>query len=274
MPVMVMVMMVPLSLDFHSTRPPSAVYVCRYPPQGMPPQGMAPQGMQYYPVVPAPQGMQYYPVQAHQMQQLQMYTPSQQVGVGVQPSNTNMFFKTRLCNKWRSGMCPFGDKCTYAHGQHEMRQLDPQVLMQQQMYAGGMPAGMQGGMAGGMQGGMQGHHGDKGRYGRRGEGEKTQLYYKTRWVLVSTTDCIVEAGHAGAQTLLPRTDLTRATGIVRSFVRSIDRLCIRFMQSGYCTRGNECTFAHGYDDLRLMAKSDEVGDRSIGRRRRRRGRRL
>ncbi len=163
----------------------------------MAPQGMAPQGMQYYPVV-APQGMQYYPVQAHQMQQLQMYTPSQQVGVGVQPSNTNMFFKTRLCNKWRSGMCPFGDKCTYAHGQHEMRQLDPQVLMQQQMYAGGMPAGMQGGMPAGMQGGMpagmqggmHGHHGDKGRYGRRGEGEKTQLYYKTRWVLVST-DCIV-----------------------------------------------------------------------------------
>ena len=232
----------------------------------MAPQGMAPQGMQYYPVV-APQGMQYYPVQAHQMQQLQMYTPSQQVGVGVQPSNTNMFFKTRLCNKWRSGMCPFGDKCTYAHGQHEMRQLDPQVLMQQQMYAGGMPAGMQGGMAGGMQGGMQGHHGDKGRYGRRGEGEKTQLYYKTRWVLVST-DCIVgkRAPQAprrpdGQTARRPDAPLgSHSRYALRSFLRSLDRLCIRFMQSGYCTRGNECTFAHGYDDLRLMAKSDEVGD--------------
>jgi len=30
------------------------------------------------------------------------------------------------------------------------------------------------------------------------------------------------------------------------------RLCIRFMQTGYCARGNACTFAHGYEDLRLV----------------------
>ena len=29
------------------------------------------------------------------------------------------------------------------------------------------------------------------------------------------------------------------------------------MQSGYCVKGNECTFAHGYDDLRLMKKSSK-----------------
>ena len=35
------------------------------------------------------------------------------------------------------------------------------------------------------------------------------------------------------------------------------RLCIRFMQSGYCVKGNECTFAHGYEDLRLMGSSQK-----------------
>jgi hypothetical protein len=194
------------------------------------------QGMQYYPVMAAPQGvpqgMQYYPIPAPQMQQMQMYNPNQQVGVSVQ-SNSNMFFKTRLCNKWRQGLCPFGDKCTYAHGQHELRRVAPEVLMQQQMFAGsgqGMP-GMQSlpGMPGlaGVPGvpGIQGHQ-DRGRYGKRASGvagtggdggEKSQLYYKTR-------------------------------------------LCIRFMQSGYCVKGNECTFAHGYEDLRLMRKSNEKDD--------------
>ena len=120
------------------------------PPQGM--QGM-PQGM-YYPVLTGPQGMphgmphgmpqgmpqgmqgmQYYPIPAHQMQQMQMYSPNQQQP-GMAP-NTNLFYKTRMCNKWRNGSCPFGEKCTYAHGQHELRRVSPEVLMQQQMLGGG-----------------------------------------------------------------------------------------------------------------------------------------
>jgi len=43
---------------------------------------------------------------------------------------SNVFFKTRLCNKWRSGRCAFGDKCTYAHGQHELRYIPPELLNQ------------------------------------------------------------------------------------------------------------------------------------------------
>ena len=30
------------------------------------------------------------------------------------------------------------------------------------------------------------------------------------------------------------------------------RLCIRFMQTGFCSKGAACTFAHGYEDLRLL----------------------
>ncbi|OMJ86637.1 hypothetical protein SteCoe_11786 [Stentor coeruleus] len=30
-------------------------------------------------------------------------------------------FKTELCRNWSIGMCEFGEKCTFAHGNHELR---------------------------------------------------------------------------------------------------------------------------------------------------------
>lgn len=178
-----------------------------------------PQQMQYYPMMGAPPGVQYYPVPAHQLYNpagsQQMYNPGQQVqmyapvgGAAPAQSNSNMFFKTRLCNKWRQGMCPFGDKCTYAHGQQELRRVAPEVLMQQQMLAA-------------QQGLMQGEQQQQQQQQQRhAADQKSQVYYKTR-------------------------------------------LCIRFMQSGYCVKGNECTFAHGYDDLRLMKKKEDAPDEDV-----------
>ena len=33
------------------------------------------------------------------------------------------FFKTQLCFEWQHGACKAGDRCTYAHGDHELRAL-------------------------------------------------------------------------------------------------------------------------------------------------------
>ena len=120
--------------------------------------------------------------------------------------SVNVFYKTRMCNKWRSGSCPFGDKCTYAHGQHELRRVPPEVLAQVER-----DQAMQ------QQQESVLHHEVNNKAKHAAEDEenepksKSQLYYKTR-------------------------------------------LCIRFMQSGYCVKGNSCTFAHGYEDLRLLGQ--------------------
>merc|ERR1711920_449933 len=31
--------------------------------------------------------------------------------------------KTKLCMRWANGDCRFGDKCNFAHGEHELRRL-------------------------------------------------------------------------------------------------------------------------------------------------------
>ncbi|KAI8108907.1 hypothetical protein M9435_005324 [Picochlorum sp. BPE23] len=129
------------------------------------------------------------------MPQATMMGGMPQAQMGVQPQG-NVFYKTRMCNKWRSGSCPFGDKCTYAHGQHELRRVSPELLAQVQEDA----------------------HPQRHVQEDPDQKTKSQMYYKTR-------------------------------------------LCIRFMQSGYCVKGNACTFAHGYEDLRLLGQdNNKVAD--------------
>lgn len=116
--------------------------------------------------------------------------------------SSNVFFKTRICNKWRAGSCPYGDKCTYAHGEHELRYVPPEIVAQleaqQKMQEAMAPRG------GEQQRGEEGCAGPGS--GPHGQGMQ-QSYYKTR-------------------------------------------LCIKYMQTGYCHKGTNCTFAHGYEDLR------------------------
>lgn len=44
--------------------------------------------------------------------------------------NGQIFHKTRLCVKWKEGYCHFGDRCNFAHGEHELRYVPPEVVSQ------------------------------------------------------------------------------------------------------------------------------------------------
>lgn len=176
-----------------------------------------PMGPQYPPQLAMTHGGAFSPQQQQQQQQA-LYMGQMARGPQVANAN-NLFYKTRMCNKWRTGACPFGDKCTYAHGQHEIRRVPPDVVaahamqMQQIEMNDAMHKQMQGNVHQSTLGKNEQHVDDQ-------QQNKSQLYYKTR-------------------------------------------LCIRFMQSGYCVKGNECTFAHGYEDLRLLASSQQQKHSSI-----------
>ena len=34
-------------------------------------------------------------------------------------------FKTKMCNNWQHGKCNFGSKCHFAHGESELREINP-----------------------------------------------------------------------------------------------------------------------------------------------------
>jgi len=70
--------------------------------------------------------------------------------------------KTKLCTRWMSGDCRFGDRCNFAHGEHELRSLPPRGddFGRGRGAYGGPPRGGYGG--GGR--GMGGFGGGRGRY--------------------------------------------------------------------------------------------------------------
>ncbi|KAI8472248.1 MAG: hypothetical protein J3K34DRAFT_451520 [Monoraphidium minutum] len=62
--------------------------------------------------------------------------------------------KTKLCQRWANGDCRFGDRCNFAHGEHELRTLPPR----------GEPGYGRGGGPGGY-GPPRGGYGGPGAYG-------------------------------------------------------------------------------------------------------------
>lgn len=56
----------------------------------------------------------------------------------------NIYFKTRICNKWKIGQCQYGERCTYAHGEQELRFLPPELISQMEQKKLSQPPGFEG----------------------------------------------------------------------------------------------------------------------------------
>lgn len=46
-------------------------------------------------------------------------------GTGTGTSTGSVFFKTKLCTKFRAGTCPYNSNCNFAHGMEELRKPPP-----------------------------------------------------------------------------------------------------------------------------------------------------
>ncbi|KAK9831995.1 hypothetical protein WJX81_007005 [Elliptochloris bilobata] len=72
-------------------------------------------------------------MEAMRQRMLQQQGASDTASTSGPARQESVFYKTLLCPKWKEGRCTFGDKCTYAHGDKELRALPPEgfKLMEQ-----------------------------------------------------------------------------------------------------------------------------------------------
>ncbi|GLI70820.1 hypothetical protein VaNZ11_015824 [Volvox africanus] len=167
-----------------------------------------------------------------QMNQQQNLRAAQQQRSGMDGGENSRFWKTRICNKWKEGHCPYGDTCKYAHGDGDLR---PPV----------------------MEGGKGGARNVKAE-GAADKRTMVELMKKTRICeeFVRTGSCKYgdkcTFAH-GRQTELRQVPSTMSSQPQGSIHKT--RLCERFMTTGSCPYGDKCTFAHGHHELRQTKPS-------------------
>eukprot|EP00197_Chlamydomonas_leiostraca_P002398 CAMPEP_0202858516 /NCGR_PEP_ID=MMETSP1391-20130828/1014_1 /ASSEMBLY_ACC=CAM_ASM_000867 /TAXON_ID=1034604 /ORGANISM="Chlamydomonas leiostraca, Strain SAG 11-49" /LENGTH=627 /DNA_ID=CAMNT_0049537441 /DNA_START=96 /DNA_END=1979 /DNA_ORIENTATION=+ len=190
-----------------------------------------------------------------------------------QSQDPGVFYKTRICNKWREGHCPFGDTCKYAHGEHELRHMNDNLRegIGRDAPAPRSHAPSHAGPSSSMRDHRSGsgdHHRDsrdsRDRGGsserERGDAHKTRLcseFMNTGRCRYGSTCTFAHGQHELRQPggSMPPPGMDRrappqsAPPVSKDSMRKT-RLCEKFMQTGSCGYGDKCTFAHGTHELR------------------------
>ncbi|CAL5010335.1 unnamed protein product [Urochloa decumbens] len=183
-----------------------------------------------------------------------------------------MFFKTKLCCKFRAGTCPYVTNCNFAHGMEELRKPPPnwqeivaaheEATEQREehqipiMTSGSVVAG-DGGGGGGGGGGSQGGRAYKGRHCKKFYTEEGCPYgdactflhdeqSKAREsVAISLSPTVGGGGYNAAAAAA-----AAANGaMVQKPSNWKTRICNKWEMTGYCPFGSKCHFAHGAAEL-------------------------
>ncbi|KAF5834777.1 hypothetical protein DUNSADRAFT_8418 [Dunaliella salina] len=159
-------------------------------------------------------------------------------GAGGPAAEGGIYFKTRICNKWKEGLCPFSETCKYAHGESDLRTVADNERAQQ-IGAGGQQVDKRG-MINMM--------------------KKTRLCqeFMTTSMCKYGDKCTFAHGHHELRAPNPAGAAATSTGGMRSKTGQQGgnkdmrktRLCEKFMTTGQCGYGDGCTFAHGLHDMR------------------------
>lgn len=173
-----------------------------------------------------------------------------------------MFFKTKLCCKFRAGTCPYITNCNFAHGMEELRKPPPnwqeivaaheEATEQREehqipiMTSGSVVVGDGGGS------GSQGGRAYKGRHCKKFYTEEGCPYGDACTFLHDEQS---KARESVAISLSPTVGsggynpTTVTGGMVQKPSNWKTRICNKWEMTGYCPFGSKCHFAHGAAEL-------------------------
>lgn len=161
-------------------------------------------------------------------------------------------------DRWRAGSCPYDSRCTYAHGEHELRYVPPEIVAQLEAQQR-MQEAAGGGRAGGGDAQPAPPRGDAGGGGANGGPGGHQTYYKTRLCIKYMQQgschkarvCWRGGQKCPGAWLAPSPGAARAAVLCDAGAAAAARLSdVRLLAPAWLPQGQACTFAHGYEDLR------------------------
>ncbi|KAG9459691.1 hypothetical protein H6P81_004199 [Aristolochia fimbriata] len=151
--------------------------------------------------------------------------------------NREVFFKTKLCVKFKLGLCDFGSSCTFAHGQEDLR---PNWLDSEQQRVSRLKIC------------RSFYNGEECPYGNRCTflHEDPERVRESSVINIDTTTTAA-GGHRD------RGGDGNSSNQRPFFWKT--RLCHKWEQTGYCQYGEDCHYAHGQADLRRVESDNGNG---------------
>ncbi|KAJ7978882.1 Zinc finger CCCH domain-containing protein [Quillaja saponaria] len=193
----------------------------------------------------------------------------------VNKRTTSIFFKTRICIKFKMGTCRNGENCNFAHGIEDMRQPPPnwQELVgsrDEERSSGNWEDDQK--IIHKMKLCKKFYNGEECPYGERCNflheepakfREDSGKFRESSAISIGTTNTLPMLSGSGSNNPESNRPVNAGSVIVKPiFWRT--RLCVKWETTGVCPFGDNCHFAHGQAELQAPGGRIEAESKSTG----------
>lgn len=200
----------------------------------------------------------------------------------VNKGTSNIFFKTRMCAKFRLGTCRNGEACNFAHGIEDLRQPPPNW---QQLVGGRDEERLPGNwdddqkiilrmkLCKKFYNGEECPYGDRCNFLHEGPSKfKDDMgrFRESSAISIGTTGPIAGLGTASDNSEGNRPVNSTGSDAFRGNMKATypvywkTRLCTKWETTGHCPFGEKCHFAHGQSELQGMGVNGDFGNAGPG----------
>lgn len=180
----------------------------------------------------------------------------------VNKGTTNIFWKTRMCAKFKIGMCRNGENCNFAHGVEDMRQPPPNwqelvgVRDEDNKSSGNWEDDQK--IIHRMKLCKKFYNGEECPYGDRCNflhedpakfRDDSGRFRETSAICIGTTGMPTGQGTGSSQSDVSRPNTGADSRVTSKPVYWKTKLCTKWEITGQCPFGEKCHFAHGLADL-------------------------